>query len=136
MKIISFKVAKAIKEAGYPQEYCSEQSGYTLSNMRYRVYSERNLTWYEYQAEPGKFLSIDKDYDYLDNYDKICVAPTYMEVWLWLWREKKIEIEILHDGVGLTSQIRIQGRPEFFNKDPEEVIITAIEYLVKNDLIK
>lgn len=46
----------------------------------------------------------------------------YLEVWLWLWREKKVD-----------KQHLFILDP---NEDPEEAIITAIEYLVTNNLIK
>lgn len=106
-KRVSFEVAKAIKEAGYPQK-CH---GYTKEG---------------YKVNP--YILSDERTEY--------AAPTCLDVWLWLWREKKIETEIYNDGVGLTAQVRIQGRPQFFTNDPEEAIITAIGYLVDNDLIK
>lgn len=106
-KRVSFKVAKAIKEAGYPQPF--RVDFYYLPNGELRF---------------GRIVC------------HRVYAPTYLDVWLWLWREKKIEIELYNDGVGLTSQIRIQGRPQFFKSDVEEAIIAAIEYLVANDLIK
>lgn len=110
-KRVSFKVAKAIKENGYPQDE----------------------TEYKYTKEGNIFVPRNRGED--EKYSE-CDAPTYLDVWLWLWREKKLEIEVFNDGVGLTSQVRMQGRPQFFNKDPEESIIAAIEYLVDNDLIK
>lgn len=135
MKRVSFEVAKAIKEAGYPQDKSEYNNGYAISKVTYKVYSSRDDTWYSNSADTGRMLTFDDDYYYPEDCGEYCVAPYYMDVWLWLWREKRIEIEILNDGVGLTSQIRIQGRPQFFNNDPEEVIIAAIDYLVNNDLI-
>lgn len=55
-----------------------------------------------------------------------CVAPTYLEVWLWLWREKGTPIHIDYSFCRVDVNIN----------DPEEAIITAIEYLVNNNLIK
>lgn len=68
----------------------------------------------------------------------------YLDVWLWLWREKKIHIE--NDD----NQYKIYDATEWEDsfgyhlielsdnlfKDTEEAIISAIEYLVENDLIK
>lgn len=64
MKRVSFKVAKALKEAGYPQD---------RTNSHYTNCGE--LVYYGIAGETG--------------FD----APTYLEVWLWLWREKNISID-------------------------------------------
>lgn len=105
MKRVSYRIAKAIKKAGYPQEDCD---GYL-----------------------NKYGAVDAYLGYN------IARPTYLDVWLWLWGEKRIEIEVLNDGIGgLLAQIRIQSRPSFFKKDPEEAIIAAIEYLADNNLIE
>lgn len=112
MKTVSFEVAKAIKEAGYPQV-----GYYWYSPQGVECYSESDLDEVGYVS-----------------------APTYLQVWLWLWREKKIclfnvgtienkaIIDIVLDGV-------YQHTTTSYS-DPEEAIIEAIEYLVENDLIK
>lgn len=113
MKRVSFNVAKAIKEAGYPQgqeEYAYRSNGdiYIFENM----------------------------FEHIPDY--CCDAPTYMEVWLWLWREKKIKVSLELSCRTLTS-INADywiGDIDAVFKDPEEAIIAAIEYLVTNDLIK
>ena len=108
MKRVSFKVATALKEAGYPQigEYWYDGSGLCC-------YSESDL-------------------DELQNH--FYAAPYVLEVWLWLWREKGIIIKITQ----CTSYVSIgnklfSGVPK---KDPEEAIIATIECLVDNNLIK
>lgn len=98
MKEVSFKVAKAIKEAGYPQV-----GYYWYSPQGVECYSESDLDEVGYVS-----------------------APTYIDVWLWLWREKGIPIQIDYAFCGIDCQIN----------DPEEAIISAIEYLADNDLIK
>lgn len=65
MKRVSFEVAKALKEAGYP---------ITGSSFCYNLDGELVEEW-----KPNK--------DYID-------APTYLEVWPWLWQEKDIKFLI------------------------------------------
>ena len=67
---------------------------------------------------------------------KSYIAPTYLEVWLWLWQEKGIQIDI--DYTTRTCSIFRYALccKSFELSNPEEAIITAIEYLVDNDLIK
>lgn len=107
MKRVSFKVAKAIKEAGYPQNYSFNVSVYD---------------------KEGKEVAIG-DTDIPLNCEAI-LAPAYLEVGLWLWREKDIYCEI-KDGY-----LYVAGDELECYNDPEEAIIEAIEYLVDNDLIK
>lgn len=113
MKRVSCPVAKALKEAGYPQ--------YDLS------------VWYDVN---GVIFTI-----YPKDGTEYCVAPTYLEVWLWLWREKDIYIDVVSDhGRTRMSIWRHDDEPICDNlalfDDPEEAIIEAIRYLVDNDLIK
>lgn len=109
---VSFKVAKAIKEAGYPQG-----NG-------------------QYYAEDGLIVTKDKDTKFLCRY----YIPSYIEAWLWLWREKNIQISP-SKGLAL-SKINDQWENLIPRKlwkdytDPEEAIIAAIKYLVTNNLIK
>lgn len=120
LKRVSFEVANALKESGYPQEL------------------NEGTVFY---AENGLMDVYDSElYELFDPMN--CTAPTYFEVWLWLWREKKIhlftkgkdilEVEIVHAcGTKMWGhEINIR------NSDPEEAIIAAIDYLVDNDLIK
>lgn len=57
MKLVSFKVAKAIKESGYPYDY---DDANIVENCE-----ENESKW---------------------NFWSKLVGPTYIEVWLWLWR--------------------------------------------------
>lgn len=117
LKRISFEVAKAIKEAGYPQV-----GYYWYSPQGVECYSESDLDELRYVS-----------------------APTYIDVWLWLWREKNIrfDVEDLWDAelsypergcASNTNQLGGICTPEV--SDPEEAIIAAIKYLVDNSLIK
>ena len=112
-KRVSFKVAKAIKEAGYSQYNCRHW------------YSERGVEYEWYGCiEELESIKMDSDID----------APTYLEVWLWLWREKDIRIQPEFGSVYIWPiGIRID---DYKYEDLEEAIIAAIEYLVENDLIK
>lgn len=105
-KRVSFKIAKAIKEAGYPQEL------------------PPTPVWYYYHDGSLRYGALDSD-------DK-CEAPYVMSVWLWLWREKKINVTPEYDQIsGLFSSCGVSER-----EDPEEAIIAAIDYLVDNNLLK
>lgn len=111
MKRVSFKVAKAIKEAGYPQigQFRTHDSDFYAPNGEKESSMEFDL--------------IPDGYVY---------APFYLEVWLWLWREKKINVIPEYDQIsGLFSSCGVSERD-----DPEEAIIAAIEYLVDKNLIK
>lgn len=110
MKRVTFKIAKAIKEIGYPQTIEGEFASYYDVTGRFYEYS----------------------YKVLINPDLIYDAPTYLEVWLWLWKEKKINVTPEYDQIsGMFLSCGISER-----EDPEEAIKVAIEYLVDNDLIK
>lgn len=106
MKIVSFKVAKAIKEAGYPQG--AENTAY---------YNENGVLIKPFVYNGG---------------DEIADAPTYLDAWLWLWREKNIQIQNEFD----SANIWPIGVSISYYADPEEAIEAAIEYLADNDLIK
>lgn len=110
MKIVSFEVAKSVKEAGYPQEWNDTEFYYTENGELkcsddYEGNSIEDIMYYQRYAVP---------------------APFVMEIWLWLWREKGTPIRVDYAFCGIDDKIN----------DPEEAIETTIEYLVKNDLIK
>lgn len=122
-KIVSFEVAKALKEAGYPQ-------GNTLCQYAIKPYydydQERELKEGQY-SESFMILGID--------------APTYIDAWLWLWREKGIMIETsrVEDCVDVqvyTKDLECLYVDDQVYPDPEEAIAKVIEYLVENNLIK
>lgn len=148
LKIVSFEVAKALKEAGYPQEgncdkYATEQCKgryifYTQNPDCTSKYDDNDL----YDFEVGEYIDHEM---YSVSVAHSAVAPTYIEVWLWLWREKGIrfDVEDLWDAefsypergcASNTNQLGGICTPEV--SDPEEAIIAAIEYLVDNNLIK
>lgn len=119
MKIVSYEIARVLKKAGYPQRFVTSYG------------------WYD---KNGRFNDSSCDVPMDEEYDE-CVAPTYMEVWLWLWKEKKICINCNLDKYNLlhmwwcTNEDGINYNTPNFNS-PEEAIISAIEYLVENNLIK
>lgn len=112
MKRVSFKVAKALKEVGYPQRFI-------------------DCAYYE----DNKLHHIEDPYKNCRTI--IAYAPTYIEAWLWLWREKKIYITFCeHGGGAICSMSNGKSIFNFSNEDPEESIIEAIRYLIDNDLLK
>lgn len=123
MKIVSYKVAQAIKKAGYPQE----------CNVHISYYDKDGQ--YHYGSQIGAPKS---------SFHGTVYAPTYLDVWLWLWREKKTHIEfgdMVYKIYDATEWVDGYGYHliDLSNKvvnDPEEAIISAIRYLVDNDLIK
>ena len=112
MKRCSFKVAKAIKEAGYPQE--------KLTDKVYLVNCDKE----------GKLAH----YNSALYYDCV-VAPYAMDAWLWLWREKKIMFHLYYNVCHCCWSCIFNDYIQTGN-DPEEAIIAAIEFLVDKDLIK
>lgn len=119
MKRVSFKVAKAIKDAGYPQGQAD--SFYVIKDTD--------------EFEEGELVDM---YDsvwaatWVD--DNVVDAPYATEVWLWLWREKRIAVEADYS---CANNVWFDGGicGKKFN-DPEDVIIAGIEYLVEQNLLK
>ena len=115
MERISFKVAKAIKEAGYPQK----QTEYVYVTKDIDTFKEGEL--------------IDA---FLDNWaaENVVDAPYVLDVWLWLIREKDINLSPIYWNSDKSWHV-----PSFIKdrcNDPEEAIISVIKFLVDNDLIK
>lgn len=140
-KTVSFEVAKALKEAGYPQG--DKNSGdckvYPLEthNINWEPYTKEGVLSTRYKCETWTILLTAIPY---------VVAPTYIDAWLWLWREKEIRI-CLEDAwdlqepeiergcyVGTNQLGGICSSQEF--ADPEDGIVDIIDYLVKNKLLK
>ena len=123
MKKVSFKIANALKEAGYPQgntELC-----YLTADLG--------------QCTKGQVVNnIDGMWTILTK--DLVDIPTYLEVWLWLWREKQMTIDIIalsHGSCGAFGWQfgeRINSKVKF--NDPEDAIISAIDDIVENNLIK
>ena len=116
MKRVSFKTAKALKEAGFPQDKGEYYYSYT------------GHLFHEKEAEDEETESLFFEASY---------APYAMEVWLWLWREKNIDIDIITDvnrNVIAVFGEDIDDAP--VDSDPEEAIVQAIEHIVENKLLK
>lgn len=122
MKRVSYKIAKALKEAGYPQEWNDTEFFYTENGELKRGD--------DYEGNPIE------DIMYYQRY--AVPAPFVMEIWLWLWREKKINIDISKGlGIDVRSWVEEGREARMFKRyDPEEAIIAAIDYLVANKLLK
>lgn len=115
MKRVSLKVAKSLKEAGYPQIF-----------IDYAYYEDNKLHHTE---------------DPYNNCRKIIAyAPTYLDAWLWLWREKKIYLNTNTQRKGIVcvywDDTIIHEVKDMKLTDPEEAIASAIENMVDNDLVK
>lgn len=111
-KIVIFEVAKALKEAGYPQEQAS------------LVYVQEVLLY-----------SSCTQFD-----DKDIAAPSYLSAWLWLWREKGIMVDTSQIGGKVDAEVYTSDEEVLYvgnelHDDPEEAIAKAIEYLVNNNLL-
>lgn len=130
MKRVSFKVAKAVEQAGYKQDVNDENE-----DEIYVVFSDEPDNPITYQS--AKIQGYLRQ-SYLNKRGiEYCFCPTYLEVWLWLWREKKIHIDVDSDcnGDGALS-FDYKTREAHEANDPEAAIEKAIKYLVENNLIK
>lgn len=113
MKQVSYKVAKALRDAGYPQ-------GKTL----YR-YVTCDVDTYKEGEIIDAFYEVWASNNVID-------APLALDVWLWLWREKMFSIDVdCYNCIKWATNI---NGIEF--NDPEEAIIAGIEYLVDKKLLK
>lgn len=127
MKRVSFKVAKALKEAGYPQK-----PNYSESYCWY-VTKHSEPIFDEPYEEEGTLVD---DWDFATN---MVSAPFAFEVRQWLWREKKIKVSsdfFRNDKWGARIDSPDEYHELFPFSDPEEAIIAAIEYLVNESLLK
>lgn len=106
MKRVSFKVAKALKDAGY--KFTPATSSFSTNE---------NNSWF------------------YDNDGELYSLPYVTEVWLWLWREKKSLFDEGDCAVEIW-QNRSFIRDFESKDDPEDALIIAIEHLVSNNLIK
>lgn len=125
-KLITFEIAKALKDAGYPQK--NTEFRYVLTNSTF------DHLWF-------------KEGELIDKTQKMSInnladAPTYIDVWLWLWREKKIYIDInCIQCSEYNSEVSIYheyGQYDYEGKftDPVDALIAGINYIVSNQLIK
>lgn len=116
MQQVSFKLAKTLKDVGYPQD------------IEFWKYLEDNTCWYD---QDGMLEKKGNMPEYID-VSKLIFAPKIMEVWLWLW-EKGICIEIKNNHYYTLAKVENQ---RFHGNTPEEAISAAIEYLCENNLLK
>lgn len=132
MKEVSFEVAKALKEAGYPQGNTAKCYLCYLTADLNQFYKKGQIV----DNEEGEWATLTSD---------LVDIPTYLDVWFWLWRERKIEILPAYDEYGCVRisfgqdcepKILRFHNGKSVSHDPEEAIIAGIEYLVENDLIK
>lgn len=143
-KRVSLEVAKALKEAGYPQQETNSW-GYVIhpgscyftgKHSYIDDYRESRIEW----DDTNKLYTVDDWADEIEPrfYGSAIAAPTYLEVWIWLWREKKkcIDIVFSEDEDGWTFMQNPSPCDCGLYQDPEEAIISAINYLVDNNLIK
>lgn len=129
MKIVSLKVAKAIKEAGYPL-----QRFHTVSREQFEYGWGSGI----YGESPS--ILYPEDNDFVDMY----FCPTYLEVWLWLCKTGITFYPAkysAHNPSGWScyycDNMRIIDIDTFgIYIDPEDAIVAAIEYLVENNLLK
>lgn len=135
MKRVSFEVAKALKEAGYPQFNSDE------------IYVLADFTQGKVVIPKGAVkTNYGEDNNRLHPTMEWAAIPSYIEVWLWLWREKKIAIGCPYIDTYDYWFAKMNAENdkslkfwEYFSEecnDPEEAIINAIKYLVDNNLIK
>ncbi len=122
MKPVSFEVAKAIKEAGYPQFGTATLfvlEDFKMGNVIIPKGAEKE--------------NYDEDNFHLHPNMNWAAIPTYLDVWLWLCRKKGICVEIKDNLYHITAKVKNQ---RFYGDDPEEAIISMIDYLVEHNLIK
>lgn len=119
LKRVSFKIALAIKDIGYPQ---GDSDSFYINTDDYFFYKK------------GELVKDNRDNYYKDD---IIDAPYAMEVYLWLWREKKEILELLYYPIRNKWCILYNCNQEMSRvNDIEEAIIATLEYLVNNNLIK
>lgn len=107
MRIVSFDVANALKDLGYPQ---------TGNGATYK--------------EDGTLEN-----GFTDLGEGAVDAPSYLEAWIWLWGEG-VHIDVNYD-ISLEytySYVHFDG-VEFDGDNPEDVIAAAIDYLVSTDAL-
>lgn len=123
-KRVSFEVARALKEAGYPQD------------KETLVY----LTAPCCGVNPGNIASL-KVMSLYDVGNNFVAAPSYIDAWLWLWREKGIMVDTSQIGGKVDAEVYTSDEEVLYvgnelHDDPEEAITKAIDCLVENKLLK
>lgn len=119
MKQVSYKVAKAIRNVGYPQ---GNTDKCYLTTDHNHFYKEGQIV----ENEDGEWTVLTKN---------LADIPTYIDVWLWLWKEKSTYIQVGREYCTLSFKWG-DSCTFIMQATPEETIEKAIEYLVENDLIE
>lgn len=107
MKRVSFEVAKALKKAGFPQDYENAKDTYTNLNGGIWVKPTYLDVWTWLWREKKIFIETSIHFDPVKGY--------YITAFIY------------SDDLSRYMEAK---------KDPEEAIIAAIEYLVQNKLLK
>lgn len=140
-KRVGFEIARYLKDKGF-DEIC--EWGYCVHDGQIDLVKTEE-EWERVLTNNSEMHAYLEATDQAEEGKDDCIAPSYMDVWLWLWREKNIrfDVEDLWDAnlsypergcACNTNQLGGICTPEV--SDPEEAIISAIEYLCKNNLIK
>lgn len=106
-KIVSYNVAKALKDAGYPQELTDEVYS-ELGELVSSAYGEWHLC-----------------------YD----APTYLDAWLWI-ATKGIKEAKMPSGVICRTMSEVYVCFKDSGETAEDDFVKSVEYVVDNNLIK
>lgn len=132
MEIVSFELAKKLKEKGFPQrpDYFNYSSYYDWDGLR-KIHSLSNASvWFD--------PNISRD--------NIYFAPTISQVLKWLREEKKIHIMYpFYEDKGFYYYVQRIGNSarivsSFDDSDTcfdtaEQAALTGIEYVIDNNLI-
>lgn len=112
-KRVTFKIAKALKKAGYPQDILIDNKIFDIRTQDITS----NLNYLAIYGDDGYYIS----------------APTYLDVWLWLSEEKNIYISPKHDFNDNNENVWTNGWTTDTYKDPQSAIIAAVEYIITNN---
>ena len=128
MEIVSFELAKKLKEKGFPQHIVDE--AYIVDNYG------------EDEYDIGDRLPIPLIPDYMDD----VAAPTISQVLKWLRKEKKLHVVFpFYEDKGFYYYVQRIGNSarivsSFDDSDTcfdtaEQAALTGIEYVIDNNLI-
>ena len=126
MEIVSFEIAKKLKEKGYPQ---IKRNAFAMYDNEGEMYSLCSALGEEYW------------YDDFDETDY--VAPTISQVLKWLFDEKQLFINVdcnICDHFGLYFKVYKKSKETWdecttgddYFKHPTEAIFAGIEYIIDN----
>lgn len=134
-KRVTFDVAMALKEAGYPQgltmyRYVTKCIGV----MRYTKIThyvpgqliEGTLSIFDIKHPHFSGISLNESID----------VPIVIDAWLWLWQHKGIWLDPVKTGAELFTCYLSGEHIIGYHSNPEEAIEAAIKYLVNENLLK